>query len=540
MKGRRINIKNNNITKNKILLSLLVIVIFCGFIYIPSAINRDLHYRDELRYVEVAREMLVNHQWLVPQLAGRFYSDKPPAYFWVLNLFKVIFGTYSTLAMVLPSIISSIMVVILTFFIGSVFMKNKYSLLASLILTTSFLFFGMSIFVRMDMMMSLFITAALLLFFIGYSTDKEVKGRYYQLMFLLMGIATVIKGPAGFLDPLSIVFFFLLLEGNLAELKKMNIFKGFMTFFIVVLLWIIPAIISGGKEYAYELLIVQTFGRSVKSFAHQRSFYYYFIMFPLTFLPWSMFLISSFVYALKNRRNLSREFKFLLAWFWMPFLLFSMISGKLDIYLLPIYPAASLLVAMLFKKVLEKRTNNSYLVIPAAMAAILFIIITLLIPETIEGIDLRHILMPTVISMLGLSLIILFSLAKKSYKIIPYLFLLLISIFLVNFSWGVVPPLSATYTKRPIANKMKKFKEQGLNNIVAYEYGQPETLAVYTGFIIPDIKGEENLFSYIRNNKQVLIIMNINHWSNFKNKLADDFKQVYSSNDYLLLLKQEQ
>lgn len=533
------NIKSSKITKNKIMLSLLVMIIFCGFIYIPSAVYRDLHYRDELRYVEVAREMLANHHWLVPHLGGEFYSDKPPAYFWVLNLFKVVFGTYSTLAMVLPSIISSIVVVILTFFMGKLFMQTRYSLFAGLVLATSFLFFGMSIFVRMDMMMNIFITGSLLSFFLGYSSKKKIKSKYYQLMFLCMGLATVIKGPAGFLDPLAVVVFFLLWENNLAELKEMSLFRGALIFLGVVLLWIIPASISGGRDYAYELLIVQTLGRSVNSFAHQKPFYYYFTTFPLTFLPWSLFLISSFVYISKNRKKLSSEVKFLVVWFWTPFLLFSMISGKLDIYLLPIYPAASLLVVFILKRVLEKKVSNRYFIIPTVLTTILFIITALLIPKTIEGIALRSILKPAIISMLGLSIVILFLLVKKRFKVISYLFLLLISIFWVNFSWRVAPPLSATYTKRPIANKIKEFREDGLDNIIAYEYGQPETLAVYTGFIIPDIKGENNLFNYIRTNKQLLIIMNITHWKKLKDKLSDVLIKVYSSNDYILLLKDE-
>ncbi|QTL97755.1 phospholipid carrier-dependent glycosyltransferase [Iocasia frigidifontis] len=538
MKERGLNIKSTKISKKKMMLSLLVIVLFCGLIYIPSAFHRDLHYRDELRYVEVAREMLVNHQWLVPHLGGRFYSDKPPVYFWVLNLFKLIFGNYSTLAMVLPSIISSTIVVILTFFIGGLFMQARYALLAALVLATSFLFFGMSIFVRMDMMMNLFITGSFLVFFRGYCSEKEIKGRYYQLMFFLMGIATVIKGPAGFLDPLVVIIVFLLLEKNLNELKRMNLFRGILIFFAVVLLWIIPAVIIGGKDYAYDLLIVQTFGRSVDSFAHQRAIYYYFTMFPLTFLPWSLFLISSFLCFFNNIRTTRKELKFLFSWFWMPLLIFSMLSGKLDIYLLPIYPAASLLVAILFREILENKANKRYLTIPAVMTAILFVIMAFLMPKIIEGITVRSILKPTLISIVLSSIIVLFLLVKKRYKFIPYIFLVLIFVFWLNFSWGIVTPLSATYTKKPIATKIEEFKKEGVDNIVAYEYGQPESLGVYTDFIIPEIKGEENLFNYIRNKKEVLIIMKVKYWKVMQKKLFKNFQRVYSYNDYLLLLKQ--
>lgn len=525
------------------LYSALLFIILCIVLLLPS-VNRDLHYVDELRYVEVAREMTETGEWLVPHFGGRIYADKPPVYFWVLNLSKYFFGDYTTLAMVLPSIISSIIICLLTLYFSSMITNKKNSLLASLVLVTSFMFFGLSIFVRMDMLMTIFITASLLAFFIGYRSRESGKEKYYLLSFLFMGLATVIKGPAGFLDPIVVILGFLIFEKNLKELKKMRLLRGFSLFLGVILLWIVPAVITGGREYAYQLLIVQTLGRSVDSFAHQSPIYYYLINFPLVFLPWSFFLGAGFIYYLQKRKKLSSDIKFLLAWFWMPLLLFSFFSGKIIIYLLPITPAAALIVADFINRVLANKNDRKYLVVPTLFTIILFILTAALASfKTVEGVSLLPILWPAVGAIAILVVICLGAIIKKRDSYIPYLLVMMIFILLLNLSVSLFPAASDFYTKRPISRKIVSYQKEGVDNIIAYQYGQPESLTVYTGFMIHNIGGRQQLIDYLVNHSNVLILMPEKGWNQLKDVFDDTDlpgirKMVYSSNGYILVLQQ--
>ena len=106
---------------------LLILIIFSTILFVPSTLDRDLHYRDELRYTEVAREMSETGDYFVPHLGGEIYTDKPPFYFWVLILAKNIFGEYSAAAMAAPSIISAIIIILLTFYFAKSFLEKKYS-----------------------------------------------------------------------------------------------------------------------------------------------------------------------------------------------------------------------------------------------------------------------------------------------------------------------------------------------------------------------------------------------------------------------------
>lgn len=510
---------------------LLILIVFSVLLFVPSTLNRDLHYRDELRYTEVAKEMSANGDYFVPHLGGRIYTDKPPFYFWILILSKNIFGEYSAKAMVTPSIISAILIILLTFYFAKSFLEKKYAFLAGIILATTLLFFSLSIFVRMDLLMMVFIVASLFSFFQAYQNQK-----HYSLFYLFMGIATAIKGPAGFLIPLIIVPGFLAWDNNLKELKKMKLFKGALIFISVILLWLIPAFIFGGREYIYHLVILQTFGRAVESFAHSEPFYYYFMTLPVTLLPWTLLLVSSFFYVFKYNKNISTELKFILSWFILPLILFSLFSGKLVFYLLPIYPAAAILVAYLCQEIIANKADKSFLVIPVLLTIVIITASYFFIPENIEGYNLKKLLNPTFVFMIVSLFAFLLLYLKKKYSSLVYLLTALMLIFSLNLNFLIVPLASQNYSKKPIAEELKMLREErNIENIAAYRFGQPETLAVYTDFFIQGIGSKDSLIYYLQQNEEAVILISEDDWSEIKDIFKQGKEVIYHSNDYNLI-----
>ncbi|HKY04090.1 MAG TPA: hypothetical protein VJQ56_04325, partial [Blastocatellia bacterium] len=80
---------------------------------------------------------------------------------------------------------------------------------------------------------------------------------------------------------------------------------------------------------------------------HAQPFYFYLAHFPATFLPWFPFLIGAFVSQRDSIRRPRFDHGALLPviWFASVFIFFSLMSGKVAVYLLPLIPAAALLVA---------------------------------------------------------------------------------------------------------------------------------------------------------------------------------------------------
>jgi len=511
----------------KIYIYVLLILAFGMLLYLPATFERDLHWEEEMKYVEVAKEMHDTGNWLVPHFGGEFYSHKPPFYFFFLNLNRFLFGNYSVTAMVISSLIPGILIALVTFYWGSIEFNKKYGFLSGLILMITFYFFALSITVRMDHLMGFFIISALFSFYLGYSSATEKKNKYYYFVYVFMALATWIKGPAGFLIPLVVIPAFLFIQKDFTELKNLKLKRGILIFITLILLWLVPALIKGGKDYAYELLIIQTFGRTVNSFAHQKAIYYYFKTFSFTFLPWSFFLYSAFIYCFRRRKELPQFIKFLLSWFITTFILFSLISGKLDIYLLPIYPAGALLVAYLFKEIAEKRVSKYYIIIPAVITFSILALGSFFIPQQLNGIELKRLLLPTISSWVLGGVIGLMFLFKRKYSYIPYLVIIIISVFLLNFSFSAAEPFSQSYTVKPAAIKLKELKTAGIKNIAAYKYdGDPEALGVYLDFW-PEVINDQATFLKYLEQKQIALMVKVEDWQNFNKQLIEKIEKEF-------------
>jgi hypothetical protein len=92
-------------------------------------------------------------------------------------------------------------------------------------------------------------------------------------------------------------------------------------------------------------------------------------------MPWFLFLPGAIVYGLlKKREGVAKGFFFPLVWFIAIFLFFSFSKGKRTLYLLPLYPAVSLLVGKLWDDYLSGSVRDSLRKIGIALPIYLFII----------------------------------------------------------------------------------------------------------------------------------------------------------------------
>ncbi|MFZ0614527.1 MAG: hypothetical protein WAM73_19940, partial [Desulfobacterales bacterium] len=106
--------------------------------------------------------------------------------------------------------------------------------------------------------------------------------------------------------------------------------------------WALPAARVGGPAYADAILWGQTAGRVVHSFAHRKPFWWYFVWLPPILYPW---IVHRRLWAESKRLFSDQGFRFSLSWLVTAVGLLSIVSGKQFHYLLPVLPAAGLLVA---------------------------------------------------------------------------------------------------------------------------------------------------------------------------------------------------
>jgi 4-amino-4-deoxy-L-arabinose transferase-like glycosyltransferase len=207
------------------------------------------------------------------------------------------------------------------------------------------------------MTLTLWTTLSLFLFYFGY-TRKKNKTAWYLLSYGAMGLAVLTKGPVGFAIPLITMILFVLIKKQYQRLKELKFFTGLLMIAAIAALWLVPACILGGHEYMQNILFKQTIGRTVDSFSHKQPFYYYLVNFPADFNPWTIFIPSAVIYFWRKKRSGEPlNIQFSLVWFLGTFIFFSLISGKRNLYLVPLYPATALLMAKFWYDVIAVKKS---------------------------------------------------------------------------------------------------------------------------------------------------------------------------------------
>jgi 4-amino-4-deoxy-L-arabinose transferase-like glycosyltransferase len=331
---------------------IIILLGFCFALYFINLGQWDLWNPDEPRYAQVAREMVNRGDWILMHFNGRIYGDKPPLFFWLISLSSYLWQGFTSYSARFPSALFGTFTVLLTFLLGRELFASRTGFLSGFVLATSLGFAYLSTRANIDATLTFFTTASLFCFFKQYQWNKKekshlkrIKGLLIYGFYIAMALATLTKGPVGFILPLLTSLAYVLIQKDWRGMKEMRLLPGMLLFIAIVLAWYLPAIWKGGRYYLNETLFHQTIDRYSIGWSHVHPFYYYLYKFPVDFLPWIFFLPAAMIYGFSKEVIVKKkEFLFLLTWFIVIFLFFSISKGKRGLYLLPLFPAASLMV----------------------------------------------------------------------------------------------------------------------------------------------------------------------------------------------------
>lgn len=313
---------------------------------------RDYTLNNELKYISIAEEALRDGTWFSFYNHGEAYADKPPLYLWIVMLSKLLFGSYQmwfiALASVLP--VAGILAVM-----GRWVREENPSFdpkAADLMLATTGMFLGSALVLRMDMLMCLFIVLAIYTFWRLYRGTARPCHKWLLPVWIFL--ATFTKGPVGFMMPILVIAVFLAVKGQIRTFGRYMGWRQWALLVGLCVAWWALVYIEGGAEYINNLLFHQTIGRGIDSFHHKRPWWYYIAHIPQSFAPWVFLLVGVLgVGAWRKlvRTDLERLFMVAIT---ATFVMLSIFSSKLDIYLVPIYPFVVYL-AMLWLPQFENR-----------------------------------------------------------------------------------------------------------------------------------------------------------------------------------------
>ena len=172
--------------------SLLAICVICSVLFFLNPQSRDFWAPDEGDFAQIARELPDNP--VVPHLNGKPYGEKPPLFYYITFLSKIVFrSTSDEVSLRFPSGLFALLGIIFFFVTIRKFFDHHKALLAACILLSTPLYYWQARYLQVDMVFSVFVSSCLLFFFWFYNTRKEY---LIYLSFLFLAFAFLTKGPS--------------------------------------------------------------------------------------------------------------------------------------------------------------------------------------------------------------------------------------------------------------------------------------------------------------------------------------------------------
>lgn len=315
--------------------------------------NRPLNVPDEARYCEIAREMLVTHDFVTPRIDGIKYFEKPPLFEWMqAGAFKA-FG-YSQWNCRSIEALLALLGCLGTYAAGRTLYDRRTGIFAAGILATSLLYYTLARAVTLDMTVSVMLTLALFSFIVGVKHPPGIKRRLlFYALYAFAALAVLSKGLIGIIFPGSIIFLWMLLQNRWHELKHCYLPTGFILFLIIALPWHI-LVQQANPEFFHYYFIQQQFTRYLTTYAgrYQPDWFYVPILL-LGIFPWTGFLIGALRYIQKNDATSI----YLVIWPLFILIFFSISDSKLVPYILPCLPPLAILIG----RFLSNENNKKYL-----------------------------------------------------------------------------------------------------------------------------------------------------------------------------------
>ncbi|HKN11594.1 MAG TPA: glycosyltransferase family 39 protein [Candidatus Binatus sp.] len=343
------------------------VLIFAAILFFARLGARAL-WSSEFRWAEIAREMLVTHNYFWPTINGHVYYDKPLGSYWLVILSTPFTGGLNEAATRLPCAIAGLLAVALLMLLVRRVYDARTAILAGVILATSFSFVFFSRHASADVETLTGELAALLLF---NHNEERGGGIWVVGLWLIMAATSLTKGLLGFALPLLVIgvysclrdgwsqFFQKIFNGSVPDrirkLIKRN--RWFFNWYTVAgvavggLVYYLPFEISArmmGTQKGLAMVYRENVVRFFHPFDHRGTIYLYvYVIFGLM-APWSALLPAALVetHSLRHANaEPARADRFALVYFWATFIFFTVSGSRRSYYILPILPAVAILVA---------------------------------------------------------------------------------------------------------------------------------------------------------------------------------------------------
>ncbi|MFN6180494.1 MAG: ArnT family glycosyltransferase [Dolichospermum sp.] len=351
--------------------------------------NVGLIDETEPLFAEASRQMLLTGDWITPFFNGETRFDKPALIYWCQAIAYSIMGVNEWAART-PSALAAMGVIALAFYTVQWYFTKKDELekvtnLPRRYLTAALAAALMALNPEMivwgrtgvsDMLLTGCIGSTLLCFFLGYAQNNraivianwQFPNQWYLASYVLIAGAILTKGPVGIVLPGLIMIAFALYVGKFWQIwREMRPILGMVIVLVLSLPWYILVTWRNGWNFINAFFVYHNIERFTEVVnGHSAPWYFYFLVVLLGFAPYAVYIPESLVrlklwqrsYWLQKERSQHLGL-FVSLWFLGVFGFFTISVTKLPSYVLPLMPAAAILVALSWSDLFPTSQNST-------------------------------------------------------------------------------------------------------------------------------------------------------------------------------------
>jgi 4-amino-4-deoxy-L-arabinose transferase-like glycosyltransferase len=325
-------------------------------LFVPGFTSLPPMDRDEPRFAQASRQMLETGDFVDIRFQTEARHKKPVGIYWLQT--AVVSGAEAlgipdarqTIWIYrLPSLAGAILAVLMTYAAAIVLTTRRAAFIAAALFAATILIGVEARLAKTDAVQTATIVAAMAALARVWMTREDPKATlgwgWWSVFWLSIGAGVLVKGP---ITPLVVALAAVVLslaDGSARWLGRLRPLRGMIVVLVMAAPWFLAIMLKSGGAFFEEAVGQDMLGKvAAGQESHGAPPGTYLAAFFGTAWPMAPFVLLAIPFAWRQRWR--DEVLFVLAWAVPMWLVFELVPTKLPHYVLPLYPALAILVAV--------------------------------------------------------------------------------------------------------------------------------------------------------------------------------------------------